>query len=376
MRVVLAVGTRPEATKMAPVYLALQEGGRLGTYMLLTGQHREQLIHGLEVFGIAQEDAHIENLDLMTERQTLTGLSSRLVGSVGRYLNREEPDYLLVHGDTLTTFCVAWAGFLKGIPVGHVEAGLRSGSLKEPFPEEANRRLTDILVDLCFAPTPETRDNLISEGRASEEVVVTGQTGVDAVLYAARKGTRPDVGAGPFVTVTLHRRENWEVLGEMAEALASVARNYPEYTFVYPVHLNPKVREVVYPVLSDVRNFRLIDPLEYSEMAALLADSELIVTDSGGLQEEGAALGVPVVVARNLSERPEGLRSGILRLGGRDPNKLQKVVAELLDDDPQRENMAQAPNPYGDGEAGERVARFVEWRLDKGPRPDEWSYRA
>jgi len=368
--ITLAFGTRPEAIKMAPVYRALAERAGLRVRVLLTGQHRQQLEQALAVFKVPAD----RDLEVMTERQRLPDLFGRIVPAAARALVELESSYVLVHGDTLTTFAVAWAAFLEGVPVGHVEAGLRSGRLDEPFPEEANRRLTDVLTDLALAPTPTAAANLRAEGHDPERIVVTGQTGIDAVRFAAARGRLPaDLPPGPYVTVTLHRRENWPLLAELAAALARVARAHPEFTFVYPVHKNPVVREAVRPALADQPNFVLLEPLEFSEMAALLAASELIVTDSGGLQEEGAALGVPVVVARNVTERPEGLAAGALRLGGNDPEKLARAVNELLRDPDQRARMAAAPNPFGDGRAGGRVADAVAWRLGLGPRPADWA---
>ncbi len=361
-KTVLAFGTRPEAIKMAPVYLALKEAS-LNPGILLTGQHREQLLQALDIFEVPVE----ANLDVMTDRQTLPELAARILPRAAKALKDMGADYVLVHGDTLTTFVVAWAAFLEGIPVGHVEAGLRSGSMSEPFPEEANRVLTDVLADLYFAPTEESRANLLAEGKPDDRIVVTGQTGVDAVLFAAERGTLPVEmpDSGKIVTVTLHRRENWPVLGSLAEAVASVARTHGDHLFVYPVHLNPVVREAVCPVLGNLSNVRLMEPLEYGEMAALLAASSLIVTDSGGLQEEGAALGVPVAVARNVTERPEGLESGILALVGNDPGALGKRVSDLLDDSRKLAAMAASENPYGDGRASHRVAEAMEKRLTR-----------
>ncbi|KHG65754.1 UDP-N-acetylglucosamine 2-epimerase [Thermus sp. 2.9] len=367
--VVLAFGTRPEATKMAPVYLALKALPHLKPLVLLTGQHREQLRQALSLFGIRED----RNLDVMQERQALPDLAARILPQAARALEEMRADYVLVHGDTLTTFAVAWAAFLVGLPVGHVEAGLRSGNLKEPFPEEANRRLTDVLTDLDFAPTPLAKANLLKEGKGEEGILVTGQTGVDAVLLAARLGRLPEgLPPGPYVTVTMHRRENWPLLSELARALRRVAEAFPELTFVYPVHLNPVVREAVFPVLKGVRNFVLLDPLEYGPMAALMRESLLLVTDSGGLQEEGAALGVPVVVLRNVTERPEGLEAGILKLAGTDPEGVYRTVKGLLEDPDALARMRTAPNPYGDGRAGQRVAQGVAWRLGLGPRPADW----
>ncbi|MGQ9753897.1 MAG: non-hydrolyzing UDP-N-acetylglucosamine 2-epimerase [Thermaceae bacterium] len=368
-RVVLAFGTRPEATKMAPVYMALQKIPGIEPLVLLTGQHREQLAQALSLFDLPVH----QNLDVMTERQPLPDLAARILPQAARALKEMGADYVLVHGDTLTTFTVAWAAFLEGLPVGHVEAGLRSHNLKEPFPEEANRRLTDALTDLDLAPTPSARENLLREGKPRETILVTGQTAVDAVLLAAKRGRLPEsLPPGPYVTVTLHRRENWPILRELALALRRVAAHFPSLTFVYPVHLNPVVREAVFPVLQGVKNFLLLEPLDYGPMAALLKESLFIVTDSGGLQEEGAALGVPVVVLRNVTERPEGLKTGILRLAGTEPERVYQIVRELLASPEELARMRRAPNPYGDGRAGERVAQGVAWRLGLGPRPEDW----
>lgn len=370
-RVVLAMGTRPEATKMAPVYFGLRDLPGILPLVLATGQHREQLTDGLRIFGISTD----ANLDVMAERQTLPDLAARIIPATARALQDLSADYVLVHGDTLTTFAVSWSAFLAGIPVGHVEAGLRSHRLDEPFPEEANRRLTDVLTDLDLAPTEGARENLLREGKSAERVVVTGQTAVDAVRIAASRGELPEslsLLTGRIVTVTLHRRESWPILGRLAEMLGEVARAHQDRTFVYPVHLNPVVRDAVRPALASVRNFMLLDPLDYGAMAALLQRSEMIITDSGGLQEEGAALGVPVVVMRNVTERPEGLHAGILRLAGTDPESARACIAEVLDNVPVRQRMAAARNPYGDGHAGRRVAHAVAWRLGLADRPSDW----
>ncbi len=369
-RVVLAFGTRPEAIKMAPVYRAIAERGDLEARVLLTGQHREQLAEALSLFDLPID----ANLDAMTERQRLAELAGRILPAAARELSRLGPDLVLVHGDTLTAFAVAWAAFLEGFPLAHVEAGLRSHRLREPFPEEANRRLVDQLADLLLAPTPKARENLLAEGIPGERIVVTGQTGIDAIRYAAaRAEPPPGLPEGPLVAVTLHRRENWPKLPALAGALARLARAFPERTFVYPLHKNPLVREAVVPVLRGIPNFRLLEPLPYGPMAALLRRSELIVTDSGGLQEEGAALGVPVVVVRDVTERPEGVRAGALVLAGTDPERLWATAARLLADPRALAAMRRAKNPFGDGRAGERVAAAVAWHLGLGPRPADWT---
>ncbi|WP_264774683.1 non-hydrolyzing UDP-N-acetylglucosamine 2-epimerase [Deinococcus aetherius] len=373
-RIVLAFGTRPEATKMAPVYAALSRQPGLTPLILSTGQQRQMLDEALAVFGLTPD----EDLNVMTDRQTLADLTGRIVPQAGRKLREMGADMVLVHGDTTTSFCVTLSAFYEGIPVGHVEAGLRSGNMREPFPEEANRRLTGVLSGLDFAPTPGSRANLLREGKDPGGVFVTGQTAVDAVReVAGRVPLRPewrerlDAG-GRLVTVTMHRRENLPVMAEMARALADVAYAYPDCHFVYPVHLNPAVQEAVRPALGDLPNFELTDPLDYANMAPLMAASALLVTDSGGLQEEGAALGVPVAVLRNVTERPEGLEAGVLRLAGNDPGTIREVIGGLLGDEAELSRMRAARNPYGDGQASGRIAQAVAWHFGLAEKPADW----
>ena len=368
-RVVLAFGTRPEAIKMAPVYRALNKIRGIEPLVLLTGQHREQLDQALSLFDIPIA----ADLNVMTARQTLTDIAERVIPKSSEMLKKFKAEYVLVHGDTLTTFAVAWVSFLEQIRVGHVEAGLRTGNLKEPFPEEANRRLTDAVTDLDLAPTPLAKSNLVQEGKKADGIVVTGQTGIDAVLYAAQRGDVPaGLPQGPLVTVTLHRRENWPLLDKIAAVLARIAHKHPQFTFVFPVHKNPEVGEKVEPALKSIANVKLLPTLEYGGMAALLAKSSLIVTDSGGLQEEGAALDVPVVVVRNVTERPEGVKAGKLQLAGTDPEAVFYAVDALLAHPEKLQAMRAAENPYGDGRASERVAQAVAWRLGLAERPQDW----
>lgn len=374
-RIVLAFGTRPEATKMAPVHAALRQQPGLMPLILSTGQQRQMLDEALAVFGLTPD----EDLNVMTERQTLADLTARIVPQAGRKLREMGADMVLVHGDTTTSFCVALSAFYEGIPVGHVEAGLRSGNMGEPFPEEANRRLTGVLTTLDFAPTPGSRANLLREGKPEAGIFVTGQTAVDAVReVAGRVPLRPEwqarLDAGQrLVTVTMHRRENLPVMAEMARALADVARAHPDCYFVYPVHLNPAVQEAVRPALGNLPNFELTDPLDYANMAPLMAASTLLATDSGGLQEEGAALGVPVAVLRNVTERPEGVEAGVLVLAGNDPGQMRAVLNGLLSDEAQLARMRAARNPYGDGRASGRIAQAVAWSFGLAKRPADWA---
>ena len=368
-RVCVAFGTRPEANKMAPVVFGLRERPGLEPVVLVTGQHREQLDDSLRLFGL-QPDA---DLAVMTARQTLPELLSRIVPLAATRLRELRCDYVLVHGDTLTTFAVALAAFYEGIPVAHVEAGLRSFDLAQPFPEEANRRLTDVLTDLDLPPTPLAKRNLLAEGKGDERMVVTGNTAVDAVEYARARAKLPaGLPCRDLVAVTMHRRENLPVMRGLAAAIGRVARANPQLTFVYPVHLNPAVREAVWPELGEIDNVRLEDPWDYLSMLALLDHAELVITDSGGIQEEGTALGVPVVVLRNVTERPEGVEAGSLLLAGNEPGRVEELVAGLLSDRSRLDAMRERENPYGDGRAGERIAAAVSWRLGLGPRPADW----
>ena len=368
-RVCVAFGTRPEATKMAPVIYALREQEGIEPLLLVTGQHREQLDQVLNIFNL-EPDA---DLDVMTARQSLPLLLSRIVPEAARKLKELNTDYVLVHGDTLTTFAVALAAYYEQIPVAHVEAGLRTFNLDEPFPEEANRRLTDVITDLDLPPTAWARDNLLREGKTLGKMVVTGNSAVDAVHYLKEQAKLPKhLPRNKIVGITMHRRENLPVMQGLAEALRDVALAHPQYTFVYPVHLNPAVREAVWPPLSDVPNVLLEEPYDYLEALALWRDSALIITDSGGIQEEGAALGVPVVVLRNVTERPEGVDVGTLKLAGNDPANVKTLLMALLSNDKELETMRSLPNPYGDGHAGKRIAQAVAWRLGLGDRPEDW----
>lgn len=356
---------------MAPVVQALEAHRDLAPWVLVTGQHRDQLDAMMQLFGL-RADA---DLDVMVESQTLPGLLAKIVPAAAEALRRAEPAYCLVHGDTLTSFAVALAAFYEEIPVGHVEAGLRSFDLRQPFPEEANRRLTDTLTDVALAPTAGARANLLREGVFEERILVTGNTAVDAVRQVAARAAPPPAVAPapePRVVITLHRRENLPVLRGLAEALARVARAFPDHDFTYPVHPNPAVRRAVQPPLAGAPNVHLTEPQGYAAMVALLATARLIVTDSGGLQEEGAALRVPVAVVRNVTERPEGVEAGALRLIGNDPDTVGERLTRLLADDAALRAMREARNPYGDGRAGPRVAAAVAWRLGLGPRPDPW----
>ncbi|MEM6430733.1 MAG: UDP-N-acetylglucosamine 2-epimerase (non-hydrolyzing) [Deinococcota bacterium] len=370
--VCVAIGTRPEAVKMAPVIHALRHRDDLNVTLLTTGQHREQLDAMLQVFNLVPD----VDLGLMQPGQGLAELFGRMVPAVAHQLRELRPDYLLVHGDTLTTFAVTLAAFFEDIPVAHVEAGLRTYNLREPFPEEASRRMCDAITDLDLPPTGWAKQNLLREGKPESTMVVTGNTVVDAVqqvLGRAKEASAKTLAHLPTtarITLTMHRRENLPVMRELAEAVATLSREFPAFHVVYPVHLNPVVQNAVRPVLESVPNVYLEQPYDYISMLGLMSSSELIITDSGGIQEEGTALGVPVVVLRNVTERPEGIEVGALKLAGNDPEKLLELVRPLL----QKAIVRPTVNPYGDGQAGERVAQAVAWRLGLADKPADWLF--
>ena len=368
-RICVAFGTRPEASKMAPVVYALKKQEGLRPVLLVTGQHREQLDSMLKLFELTPD----ADLKVMRERQGLPELLASIVPKASRTLKELKVDYVLVHGDTLSTFGVALASYFENIPVAHVEAGLRSFNLQEPFPEEANRHLTDVITDMDLPPTPLAKENLLREGKCKTKMVITGNTAVDAVYYAIKKAVLPrHLPKKNLVAITMHRRENLPVMTELAKTLAKLAKAHPKFTFVYPVHLNPAVREAVCPPMLGSNNIILDEPYNYTDMLALLKASELIITDSGGIQEEGTALNKPVVVLRNVTERPEGLAAGTLRLVGNDPEKAFTIINDLLTHEAKRQQMHAKKNPYGDGKAGERVAQAVAWRFNLAERPQDW----
>jgi UDP-N-acetylglucosamine 2-epimerase (non-hydrolysing) len=367
-RVAVIFGTRPEAIKLAPLVLALRRAPDLDCHVCVTAQHRQMLDDVLGVFGITPET----DLDLMREAQTLGGFTSRAMAALDGFLAAERPDLLLIQGDTTTVFCAALAAFYHRIPVGHVEAGLRTGNVVAPWPEEMNRLLTARLAGLHFAPTETGRRNLLAEGVPAEHVHVTGNTVVDALLLARERVRRqaPEVpglaaeilapGGPPLVLLTSHRREHFGgALERILTAVARLARRYPETAFVYPVHRNPEVRRAADAILRSpdpaTGNVHLIEPTPYLAFVALMERSTLILTDSGGIQEEAPSLGVPVLVLRESTERPEAVDAGCARLVGTDSDDIEAAAVRLLEDPAARESMAQARNPFGDGRASERI---------------------
>ena len=367
-RVMIVFGTRPEAIKMAPVVAALQATDQVEVSVTVTAQHREMLDQVLALFAIVPND----DLDAMSAGQTLPDLFCRILSGMTEVLARRKPDLVLVHGDTSTTLATALAAFYAKIPVAHVEAGLRTGNLDSPWPEEANRRLTAPLSVLHFAPTENSRDNLLAEGVQPTLIHVTGNTVIDALqsvverieqdceLLERLSAIFPFLDPGKrLILVTGHRRENFgRGFEEICLALRDLAaRN--DVQLVYPVHLNPKVQEPVARILGNVANVFLIPPQDYLPFVYLMSRSHLIVTDSGGVQEEAPSLGKPVLVMRDNTERPEAVAAGTVRLVGTDHFTIVAEAARLLDDEAAHRLMSQAHNPYGDGRAAQRIAAAV-----------------
>jgi UDP-N-acetylglucosamine 2-epimerase (non-hydrolysing) len=357
---ILAVyGTRPEAIKMAPVIEALKRRpDAFSVRVCTTGQHREMLDQVQEIFGLRPD----LDLNLMRHDQTLNGLAASALEAVDRVLTEARPDWLLVQGDTTTAMTAALAAFHCGVRIGHVEAGLRTGDLQRPFPEEANRRVIDLLADALFAPTERSRDTLLAEGCDERRVHVVGNTVVDALatLAPGPEAMDSDQPERPEVLITVHRRESFgEPLRGIFTALRRLAESFPEVLWIYPVHRNPNVRGPAFEILGGLPNLELRDPLDYRELVALLARCRFALTDSGGIQEEAPALGKPVLVLRDTTERPEGVDAGVARLAGTDPERIFTEASRLLTDRSAYLAMARAVNPYGDGRASERIAAIL-----------------
>lgn len=363
MKILVLAGTRPEAIKVAPVVLALRRDPRCEVVLCSSGQHREMLHQALADFGLTPD----RDLDVMVTGQTLASLSSRLFSEVDRLLVEESPDWILVQGDTTTVMCVALCGFYRGIKVAHLEAGLRSFDLQAPFPEELNRRVASIVADLHFAPTDTARDNLLAEKISADRILVTGNTVIDALLLI-RNQVRGDkdifdprvqkaLSEGKrLVLITGHRRENFgDGFLNICRAIRRLADRHADTLFIYPVHLNPNVRQPVLELLSGHAGILLLEPLPYKAFIGLMDASMVILTDSGGVQEEAPSLGKPVLVMRDVTERPEGVSAGAAKLVGTGEEVIVAEVSRLLDDPAAYARMTNTQNPYGDGRAAQRI---------------------
>ena len=377
LKVMLVYGTRPEAIKLAPLVAAMRDDERFNPIVVVTGQHREMLDQVHDFFGIVPD----EDLDIHAPGQTLTQITNRSLQGVGRAIEAYRPDAVVVQGDTTSAFAAALAAFYHEIPVLHVEAGLRTGNISSPFPEEANRRLISQVTALHLCPTTTSRDNLLRESTDPRTVRVTGNTVIDALLVAVdRRVPPPDENlmaaledvSRRVVLVTAHRRESWgEPMRAIGRAVTRLAEQHPEVLFVLPIHRNPRVREALLPQIGGRSNIVWCDPLEYGAFCALIDRCDVVLTDSGGVQEEAPALSKPVLVMRDNTERPEAVAFGVAELVGTDEDRIVERVSTLLTDEAAYAAMAQAANPYGDGHACKRILAATAALFDRGvPLPE------
>jgi UDP-N-acetylglucosamine 2-epimerase (non-hydrolysing) len=360
-KILVVFGTRPEAIKMCPVVKELKARKGLDVVTCVTGQHRKMLDQVLDVFEVVPD----YDLTIMKDRQTLFDITTKVMKHIRPVLENEKPDVVLVHGDTTTTFASALAAFYLNIPVGHVEAGLRTYNIRSPYPEEFNRQATDAVTSFYFAPTEWAANNLRKENKPEQNILVTGNTVIDALSTTIRKDYSHlilDWAAGSrLVLLTAHRRENLGVpMRQMFSAIRNVVDQCDDVKAVYPIHQNPQVREVATEVFSDCDRIRLIEPLDVLDFHNFMANAYLILTDSGGIQEEAPSLGKPVLVMRDTTERPEGVEAGTLKLTGTDEATIARNFKELLDNPHEYEKMSKTNNPYGDGKASLRIADFLE----------------
>jgi UDP-N-acetylglucosamine 2-epimerase (non-hydrolysing) len=376
MRKVLVVyGTRPEAIKMAPLIHALGSSRHCTPIVAVTGQHREMLDQVNRLFEIHPK----HDLNIITQAQTLETVTARVLAGVASVIEAEAPAAIVVQGDTTTCFAAALAAFYRKIPLIHLEAGLRTGERDNPFPEEINRRLTTQLAALHLAPTSTSKANLLNDGVAEKDIVVTGNTVIDALLHVSGRNNQTEnqdlqrIIGRRSILVTAHRRESWgEPMAQTARAIARLAQKFPEIVFLLPAHLNPAVREVLLPPLQGLDNVLITQPLDYGDFVKAMRDCSIVLTDSGGVQEEAPTFGKPVLVMRETTERPEAVAAGTVRLVGTDEDRIVSEVTELLTDRRAYQAMAHAVNPYGDGQAAMRSVQAIEHFFALGERPNEF----
>lgn len=360
-RVIMVFGTRPEAIKMAPVVNVLKGAGDFQVKTVVTAQHREMLDQVLAIFGIQPD----YDLNIMSSFQSLTEITCRVLQGLDPILKVETPDLLLVHGDTTTTFAGGLAAFYRHIEVGHVEAGLRTGDKQQPYPEELNRLLTGRIADLHFAPTAAAKENLLRENIPSENIQITGNTVIDALHHCLRDIQIDKHADRRLILVTTHRRESWgPPLKNVIKALKNIIKANPLVNLIIPVHLNPVVRTVFFDELGSEPRAKLVEPLDYQAMVKAMAEAYLIITDSGGIQEEAPALGKPVLVLREKTERPEAIAAGTVKLVGTDPERITTTVNSLLNDPEEYLKMSKAVNPYGDGKAAGRIIAGLRYHFN------------
>lgn len=376
IKVLTIFGTRPEAIKMAPLILEMNKREeQIESVVAITAQHREMLDQVLSIFDIQPK----YDLNIMKKNQTLSDITGNVLSGIDNILKKEKPDIVLVHGDTTTTFSAGLAAFYNQISIGHVEAGLRTWDKYSPFPEEMNRQVTDILSDFYFAPTLQSLNNLQKENHDLDKVYITGNTAIDALKYTVRKDYHHEVlnkikDGNRIVLVTMHRRENQgQPINNVFKAILKVVKEQKDVEVVFPVHLNPVVQEAASSILGNHPRIHLIRPLEVVDFHNIAAKSYFIMSDSGGVQEEAPSLGVPVLVLRDTTERPEGVKAGTLKLVGTDENNVYKEMSLLLNDKSLRENMAKTKNPYGDGESSRRIVEAILYEFGiQNDKPDQF----
>lgn len=375
-KILVVYGTRPEAIKMAPVVAAMRASDELHAVVAVTGQHRAMLDQVNTLFNIRPD----HDLNIIAERQTLASVTTRSLLGLGEVIDEVHPDAVLVQGDTTTCLAGALAAFYQKVPVIHLEAGLRTGQKYDPFPEEMNRRLTTQIASLHLAPTSTSRSNLLADGVSAAAIVVTGNTVIDALLSVTRRespiqdatlrGLLSAIQDRQLLLITAHRRESWgEPMARAATAIALIARAFPDLVIILPAHLNPAVRDVLLPPLAGLKNVTITEPLGYGDFSSVLARATVVLTDSGGVQEEAPSLGKPVLVMRDTTERPEAVAAGTVKLVGTSTQSIVAAVTRLLTDAAFYDSMARATNPYGDGHAADRAVAAIEHHFGLSDRP-------